>query len=59
MNMERWVDPRVQGVRVASLREYLEAHGWRRKPFPRPEVLVYWGPPDTTGASRSNHHFGG
>ena len=36
MNMERWVNPRVKGVRVASQWEYPEASGWKRKPFPRP-----------------------
>ena len=49
MNMERWVDPRVASVKVADLRSYLEAHGWKLKPFPRPQVLKYEGPLDDEG----------
>jgi hypothetical protein len=49
MNMYRWVDPRVDLVKVADLRSYLETHGWTPKPFPRPQVLKYEGPPDDAG----------
>jgi hypothetical protein len=49
MNMDRWVDPRVDRVKVADLRSYLEAHGWTLKPFPRPQALKYEGPLDDNG----------
>ena len=40
----RWVDPRVEKVRLADLRAYLLAHGWKLKPFPRPQVLLFEEP---------------
>ena len=40
----RWVDPRVEKVRLADLRTYLLAHGWKLKPFPQPHVLVFEEP---------------
>ena len=46
MNMQRWVDPRIQSVRVADVRQYLRDHGWNPKPYPRPELLVFEGPLD-------------
>src|SRR4051812_45571296 len=49
MNFEAWVDPRVERVTVAAFRSYLLKRGWRPKPFPRPEVLVFEGPPDDEG----------
>jgi hypothetical protein len=39
-----WIDPRVVRVKVAGAKAYLLRHGWRQKPFPRPEVLVFEGP---------------
>jgi len=42
--MWRWVDPRVEHVRLADLRAYLVAHGWKPKPYPRPEVVVFEEP---------------
>ena len=38
-----WIDPRIDGVTVAGARAYLLDHGWRPRPFPRPEVLVFEG----------------
>jgi hypothetical protein len=49
MNLERWVDARVESVGVSALRHYLEAHGWTLKPFSRPQVLLYEGPHDDAG----------
>jgi len=43
MNMDRWVDPRIRSVRVADVENYLLGHNWKRKPYPRPE-LVFEGP---------------
>jgi hypothetical protein len=48
-NMDRWVDPRLRSVQVADVRKYLLAHGWKSKPYPRPELLVFEGPPDDHG----------
>ena len=39
-----WIDPRIAQVRVAGAKAYLLDHGWRPKPFPRPEVLVFEKP---------------
>jgi hypothetical protein len=39
-----WVDPRVDLVTPEAAAAYLERRGWRRKPFPRPEVMLYEGP---------------
>jgi hypothetical protein len=44
MNPWRWVDPRVDEVRVEGLRAYLLARGWKPKPHPRPQVLVFEEP---------------
>jgi hypothetical protein len=43
-DLGRWVDPRVCSVRVADVRAYLLQRGWRQKPYPRPELLVFEGP---------------
>lgn len=50
MNYSAWIDPRIDQVTVAGLRGYLEAHGWRLQPFPKPELLVFEGPNDDSGA---------
>ena len=42
--MWRWVDPRVEQVRLADLRAYLLSLGWKSKPYPRPEVVVFEEP---------------
>ena len=44
MNRSAWIDPRIAQVSVAGARRYMVDHGWRLKPFPRPEVLVFEGP---------------
>ncbi len=48
-NLGRWIDPRIRAVRVADVRSYLEARGWRSRPYPLPELLVFEGPPDDAG----------
>jgi hypothetical protein len=40
----RWIDPRVENVRLADLRAYLLAHGWQLKSFPRPEMFLFEEP---------------
>ncbi len=47
--MNPWVDPRLKDVRPEQARAYLLAHHWALKPFPRPEVWVFEGPPDDDG----------
>jgi hypothetical protein len=42
--MWRWVDPRVEQVRLADLRAYLEGRGWKKKPYPRPQVVLFEEP---------------
>jgi hypothetical protein len=42
--MWRWVDPRVEKVRLEDLRAYLLTRGWKLKPFPRPQVLLFEEP---------------
>jgi hypothetical protein len=49
MSSSSWVDPRVARVRVADVKTYLLNRGWRLQPFPRPELLVFEGPPDDDG----------
>ena len=49
MSRWAWIDPRIDGVTVAGAREYLLDHGWRPRPFPRPEVLVFEGPMSDEG----------
>ena len=44
LGMERWVDPRIKSVKVADMQRYLLSHGWKGKPFPRPQLLVFEGP---------------
>jgi hypothetical protein len=43
-NMYRWVDPRVNDVRVADMRAYMARRGWNEKPSPRPTALVFEAP---------------
>jgi hypothetical protein len=49
MSNNPWVDPRVASVRAAGVQAYLSARGWKRVPFPGPELLVFEGPPDDDG----------
>jgi hypothetical protein len=39
----------AQGVRVADLRAYLLAKGWKVRPFNRPQVIYFEGPPADDG----------
>ncbi len=43
-DLSRWVGPRIRSVRVADVRSYLSRHGWKPKPYPRPELLFFEGP---------------
>jgi hypothetical protein len=47
--MNPWVDPRLKDVRPEQARAYMLAHGWEQKPFPRPEMWLFEGPPDDDG----------
>ena len=49
MNLSGWVDPRVESVRVADVESYLLSHGYKRAPYPRPELLVFGGMLDDDG----------
>jgi hypothetical protein len=49
MNRSAWVDPRIERVRVADVRDYLLNRGWRLQPYPGPELLVFEGPKDDDG----------
>jgi len=49
MGMERWIDPRIAQVQPGDIMRYLIQRGWKRQPFPRPEVLVFEGPRDDSG----------
>jgi hypothetical protein len=48
-NMDRWVDRRVQLVRAAQVQAYLIARGWKPKPSPRPQVMLFEEPKDHEG----------
>jgi hypothetical protein len=39
----------AQGIRVADLRAYLLAQGWKIRPFKRPQVIYFEGPPADDG----------
>jgi hypothetical protein len=41
MNPWRWVDPRIEQVRVADLKAYFLRRGWRLEPNPNPELLRF------------------
>jgi len=49
MNLGGWVDPRIDQVRVADVQSYMLRHGWKRRPYPGPELLVFDGPLDDDG----------
>src|ERR1035438_312627 len=49
VNADAWVDPRVTRVRAAGLESYLLAHGWKRVPHPRKQLMVFEGPLDDDG----------
>jgi hypothetical protein len=44
-----WLDPRIDQVRVAQIRSYLLAHGWRQENGPDSPLLVFGGPVDDNG----------
>ena len=48
MNPWRWVDPRVQRVRVADLQAYFLGRGWTLRPNPNPNLLRFEEPQETT-----------
>ena len=41
MNAWRWVDPRIQSVRVSDLRAYFHHKEWTLKPNPNPNLLRF------------------
>jgi len=49
MNLSGWIDPRVEQVRVADAESYMLSHGWKRVPYPRPQLLVFGGVLDDDG----------
>jgi hypothetical protein len=49
MNPWRWVDPRVESVRVSDVRAYLFGHGWRVRPADDPRTLLFEGPASDGG----------
>jgi hypothetical protein len=49
MNPWRWVDPRVQSVRLAAVRAYLVHRGWALKPNPNPNLLHFERPSEENG----------
>lgn len=49
MNLSGWIDPRVEQVRAADAESYLLSHGWKRVPYPRPQLLVFGGVLDDDG----------
>jgi hypothetical protein len=48
-NLDRWVDPRVRQVKAAHLQAYLIARGWKPRPSPRPQVLLFEEPSGHAG----------
>lgn len=49
IGMERWIDPRVQQVKIADMQRYLLSHGWKRQPHPRTQAIFFEGPLDDFG----------
>ncbi len=43
-NSDLWKDPRVRQVKPGASCAYLLAHGWKPRPYPRPQVRVFNGP---------------
>ncbi|MBI1915201.1 MAG: hypothetical protein HYS12_10750 [Planctomycetes bacterium] len=41
MNPWRWVDPRIQNVRVANVQSYFARRGWSLQPNPNPNLLRF------------------
>src|SRR5262249_48911606 len=49
MNPWRWVDPRVDSVRLIGVRNYLLGRGWLLSPNPNPNLLRFERPSDKNG----------
>ena len=49
MNPWRWVDPRVEQVRVAGVRAYFLRRGWALQPSPNPNLLRFEEPATDNG----------
>src|SRR6266545_7820632 len=41
MNPWRWVDPRLSSVRVENVQTYLLSKGWKKRPSPNPNTLIF------------------
>jgi hypothetical protein len=44
-----WVDPRTAQLSIDQIVAYLQAHDWKQKAYPMPELLVFEGPLDDEG----------
>lgn len=51
MNPWRWVDPRIEAVRIADLRDYFASRGWKLVPNPNPNLLRFEAPAEGGGRS--------
>ncbi len=51
MNPWRWVDPRIQEVRVADVEAFFVRRGWRLMPNPNGELLRFEHPSEGNGAA--------
>src|SRR5436190_12226352 len=51
MNPWRWVDPRVEAVRVEDLQGYFRGRGWQLCPNPNANLLRFEGPLHEGGPS--------
>lgn len=55
--LPRWLDPRLDSVRVADVRAYLLRRGWKPVPPDRPQTLVFQEPPDVTEGEKPLYQF--
>jgi hypothetical protein len=49
MNPWRWVDPRVERVRLTDIQAYFRRRGWKLRPNPNPNLLRFEGPAGKNG----------
>jgi hypothetical protein len=49
MNPWRWVDPRIQNVRIAKVQAYFVRCGWSLQPNPNPNLLRFELPAEGNG----------
>lgn len=49
MNSNSWVDPRIDQVTVADVKQYLSLEGWVLRSDSGPDLLLFEGPPDDNG----------